>query len=206
MIVGYKYEIHFDKKGDKIMDKQKNLAIDAKFSELKENEKYSNMIRFVFGNRTFSMNTLKRALPSAPVRSVYLEALLAKFGLIENSTKYKEENLKLGIEELKTLNEVYRFLTVSKIDYLLTKAKELNQLNDRVLNDSSLFRDWEIKIEDLPLSPRIKNALKNKNIFTINNLSDYGFTEKNMLAIRNLGTLSLDELRRVIEPYGLILK
>lgn len=188
------------------MEKQKNLAIDAKFSELKENEKYSNMIRFVFGNRTFSMNTLKRALPSAPVRSVYLEALLAKFGLIENSTKYKEENLKLGIEELKTLNEVYRFLTVSKIDYLLTKAKELNQLNDRVLNDSSLFRDWEIKIEDLPLSPRIKNALKNKNIFTINNLSDYGFTEKNMLAIRNLGTLSLDELRRVIEPYGLILK
>ena len=99
-----------------------------------------------------------------------------------------------------------KFLTVSKIDYLLTKAKELNQLNDRVLNDSSLFRDWEVKIEDLPLSPRIKNALKHKNIFTINNLSDYGFTEKNMLAIRNIGTLSLDELRRVIEPYGLILK
>lgn len=188
------------------MDKQKNLAIDAKFSELKENEKYSNMIRFVFGNRTFSLNSLKRALPSAPVRSVYLEALLAKFGLIQISTKYKEENLKLGIEELKTLNKMYRFLTVSEIDYLLTKAKELNQLNDRVLNDSLLFRDWEVKIDDLPLSSRIKNALRHKNVFTINDLSDYGFSKKKMLEIRNIGLLSLDELRRVIEPYGLILK
>lgn len=191
-----------------IMKNEKSLAIDAKFRELREAEKYSNMIRFVFGNRTFLLDTLKTAMcDQISVSSFSLKVLKSKFDLPgSHLIEFTNEDLNLAIESLKTLNDIYKFLTVSEIDYLLAKAKELNQLNDRVLNDSSLFRDWEIKIEDLPLSPRIKNALRHKNIFTINQLSDYGFTEKNMLAIRNIGTLSLDELRRVIEPYGLILR
>ncbi len=181
----------------------KNLAIDSKFCELEEAEKYSKMIQFVFGNKTFFLQDLKRYMES----DSNLDALKAHFDLpgAPKNLKYSETSLRIAADRLKVINDVYQFLTVSRIDALLSKAQELNAKNDRVLNNSSLFRDWEVKLRDLPLSARIKNALKYKDIFTINDLSDYGFSEKNMLAIRNIGPLSLDELRRVIEPYGLII-
>lgn len=185
------------------MKNEKSLAIDTKFSELRLAEKFSNMIRFVFGNRTFSLHILQRAINNS---FGTLTPLLTKFNLHTSDYSYTEEDLKRSVEDLKILNESYNFLTVTKIDALLAEAQKLNRLNDRALNDSLLFRDWEVKIDDLPLSSRIKNALRHKQIFTINDLSDYGFSEKNILAIRNIGPLSLDELRRVIEPYGLILK
>lgn len=185
------------------METTNNLAIDAKFSELKEAEQCSNMIRFVFGNKTFSLHLLKRAISNS---FETLTPLLAKFNLHTSDYSYTEEDLKRSVEILKILNESYNFLTVTRINVILAEAQKLNRLNDRVLSASSLFKDWKVKIEDLPLSSRVKNALIRQDIFTINDLSDYGFTEKNMLAIRNMGTLSLDELRRVIEPYGLMLQ
>lgn len=185
------------------MKNTKNLAIDAKYIQLEEAEKFSSMIRFVFGNRTFSFHILTKAISNS---SRTITPLLKKFDLYTSDYAYTEEDLKQSVENLKFLNETYEFLTVTRIDSLLSKAKELNQLNDRVLNNSSLFRDWEVKIEDMPLSTRIKTALKWNHLYTINDLADYGFSKKKMLAIRNIGTLSLDELRRVIEPYGLILQ
>ena len=182
---------------------QKNLAIDSTCAEIEMAQKYSNMIRFVFGNRTFSLRALISAID---LTDLNLTPLLVKFGIRAGTMDFTSAELNHSIADLKVLDTRYKFLTDTLIQSLKREVERLTRLSNNVLYSSAYFQEWEIKINDLPLSTRVKRALASHEIETLNDLSNWGFTEKNLLYMRNLGKGSIAELQKVVEQYGLFMK
>lgn len=188
---------------------KKNLAIDVEISNLDEAERYSEMIRSIWGNETFSLRLLKEALSDIVIGSYYRNILMTEFHLLPKSVlKYTPDSLEDAIRKLCRLNdEEYHFLTVTQIQCHLAKAEKLTALNDRVLQESSYFQEWEIEISSLlDIPSRAITALERQNIYTINDLSSFGATKKKLLEIRNLGETTVNIIIQAVKPYGLEIK
>lgn len=183
--------------------KTNSLAIDAKLSEQEEAELYSEMIRAIWGNKTFSIHDLKSALNDCRLGNFNRQILLKEFKISPKlQVKYTDYALNEAINSLHRLNqEVYHFLTVTKIEHLLAEAEKLTQVNDRVLQDSYFFNEWEKKLNSLPIPPRAINALERQQIYTINDLSAFGATFEKLSKISSIRSLA-----KALRAYGLEIK
>jgi len=65
-------------------------------------------------------------------------------------------------------------------------------------------RARDIKIDDLDFSNRTYNCLKRQGIETLEELS--GYTEEELMNIRNFGQKSLDEVKDKLKEYNLTLR
>ena len=89
----------------------------------------------------------------------------------------------------------------------LNKENNLNSGNIISLSTlQQLSREKKLNtpINSLPLSIRIRSALKSHNILTIEDLIEQ--TEKNLLFIRNLGKQALAEIKNFLQKIGLSLR
>jgi DNA-directed RNA polymerase subunit alpha len=65
-------------------------------------------------------------------------------------------------------------------------------------------RARDIKIDDLDFSNRTYNCLKRQGIETLEELRNY--TEEELMAIRNFGSKSLDEVKVKLDDHSLALR
>jgi DNA-directed RNA polymerase subunit alpha len=73
-----------------------------------------------------------------------------------------------------------------------------------VTGGPSANRARDIKIDDLDFSNRTYNCLKRQGIETLEELS--GYTEEELMNIRNFGQKSLDEVKDKLVEYNLGLR
>ncbi|MBW3670426.1 MAG: DNA-directed RNA polymerase subunit alpha, partial [Acidobacteria bacterium] len=73
---------------------------------------------------------------------------------------------------------------------------------EAVAADTNQFNRYLLKkVDELELSVRSANCLKNANIRTLGDLVQR--SEREMLSTKNFGRKSLDEIKDVLESYGL---
>jgi DNA-directed RNA polymerase subunit alpha len=73
-----------------------------------------------------------------------------------------------------------------------------------LLDGGTTSRARDIKIDDLDFSNRTYNCLKRQGIETLEELRNY--TEEELMAIRNFGSKSLDEVKAKLEEHELTLR
>ena len=71
-------------------------------------------------------------------------------------------------------------------------------------SSAAASRARDVKIDDLDFSNRTYNCLKRHNIETLEELRNY--TEEELMAIRNFGSKSLDEVKIKLKDHGLSLR
>lgn len=174
--------------------KRRQLAIDATQENYEEALKFSEMIREFLGFKTFSLEVLKEAMYElSNIESIYLTQ---QFDLLDD-VEEEDINFPLSIRStvkssLFRLDRKYFFLTESKI-------KHLQELNEKTLKNPEYSSEYNMRIEDSPLSSRIKNALRVKKIETVGDLSFY--RPQDLIKFRNLGTQSVQEIQKFVENF-----
>ena len=82
--------------------------------------------------------------------------------------------------------------------------KEINLNIKKTMNAEGLADVNKIKIWDVGLSAKTYNYLSRVKIQTLGDITE--LTEKELFEIRNLGRKSIEEIKSVLENYGLKLK
>lgn len=217
------------------MDKQNNLATDASEYTYHEVMLYSAMIQNIFGVQTFSIALLKEALEFMDEISSDYKILASEFNLPggNGSFSYTETELELAKKMLFIQEKCIHFLSDTRIKIYEEERDKLIRLDENVLNHSLYFENWETEIKYIldnfleksknnpeiesfdnfsSLLHRLQNALRRRNIFTINDLSKYCEKYKNLLVeearkkaileIRDLGPKCLDILREALKEFN----
>src|SRR5438309_1502022 len=148
-------------------------------------------------------NALRRVLLSsiegAAVTAVKIDGVLHEFspipGVVEDATdiilNLKQVPLKMHVDTTKTL-----YLRVDK-------AGELQQDSGAEQPRAALNENLDKSVEELELSVRSYNCLKNAGIKTIRELVQK--TEGEMLKTKNFGRKSLNEIKEILAGMGLSL-
>ncbi len=110
-----------------------------------------------------------------------------------NGTISPDEALSLGATLLKDQLAIFIESEESMLEEVATESEELSGL-EAVL---------EKTVDELDLSVRSANCLKNANIHTLGDLVRR--TEKDMLETKNFGRKSLDEVQEILSEHGLSL-
>jgi len=106
------------------------------------------------------------------------------------------------LEELKLLEAVY----AEKVSELRQKISELDDNSKRLEYKESVdfMKSLELPITDLNLSVRSYNCLARAGIKTLYELCNYTYND--LIAVRNLGRKSTEEVIAKMKEYGLKLK
>src|SRR5438094_940508 len=154
-------------------------------------------------------NALRRVLLSsiegAAITAVKIDGVLHEFspipGVVEDATdiilNLKQIPLKLHVDYTKTL-----YLRVDKPG--IVRAKDIEGDADvEILEPEAHIANIDKSVEELELSVRSYNCLKNANIRTIRELVQK--TEAEMLKTKNFGRKSLNEIKEILHTMGLSL-
>lgn len=180
------------------MKNSKILAIDVTQKNRLDAEKYTNLFVAIYNsdNMAFCMEDLQNAMYLLPNE---LElALIRKFNLFELDEVFPNEvdsqMVSDALELLLSYDEGDTSYSVnSKIAYLQRSQSQV------IFNDN-LYSEWNVNINTLNISSRIKNALIRANIKTLNDLFFSRLCD--LKSIRNLGEKSLKEILLLFEEYG----
>ena len=102
-----------------------------------------------------------------------------------------EDALTLGAQILQEHLQIFIFSDISMVQP--KKPEKINQL--------SIMKDLCRKVDELELSVRASNCLRNVNIKYIGDIISK--TEQEILSCHNFGKKSLEEIKRVLTRYGL---
>jgi DNA-directed RNA polymerase subunit alpha len=142
----------------------------------------------------------------SPIRKVNFSVTNARIG---QKTDYDRLNIQITTDGSITPQEAVAMAANIIIDQLaiFTEIEEVSRLEgtvepeiQRVTGPSKHFTD---KVEDLELSVRSANCLKNADIYYIGELVQK--TENEMLKTKNFGRKSLNEIKAVLTEFGLSL-
>lgn len=166
----------------------KSLAIDTTKQNKDEAERWTKLFLAIYNssNVTFYLKDLKEAVSKLPRE---LELILVQnfelFGANEFSKEITPQKLSEALEALSLLDAgETAYSTFAKINHLTQKQNNVILHND-------YFEEWNVEIQDLNLSTRIKNALVWNGIKTLNDL--FSTPYQNIVRIRNIGKKSLEE-------------
>jgi len=115
-----------------------------------------------------------------------------------------EYSVKPGYDPIKVYKETIDFL---REEFSLISDSIPDEVNTISIEDASSNEynpNLSISINDLELSIRCRNCLKQINVETLSDLSKV--TTSQLMTINNFGKKSLDELREVMGNFGLTLK
>lgn len=181
----------------------KILAIDLPACSSKEDERiaerYSDIIREFFGNKTFLLKRFRLAMYELPNDvAKYLAMRFNLYGESDPSYEYSSALTKKVERCLFRLDNDFPFLTESII-------QKLQKMDQQTLNsDLKTPAIDAVEIASLPISPRIRNSLIRNRVYTISDLRK--LTKKEILKFRNLGTKSLQEICNCLKnKYQIIL-
>ena len=106
---------------------------------------------------------------------------------------------KLALEEAaKILITHFQLFSDKKIMPEPEDKEEIEQIDENVLHMRQLLKK---KLVDLDLSVRALNCLKAADVYTLGDLVQY--KQDDLLKFRNFGKKSLEEIRNLLENYGL---
>ncbi|MBN1787533.1 MAG: tetratricopeptide repeat protein [Sedimentisphaerales bacterium] len=146
------------------------------------------------GDEEAAINYYKQLIGNGPV---YVSALLNMVVLYEDMGEYDKA--------FKCVNQVLKFHPNNERAILFKKDIESSKtmLYDEEIEKSKdiQHRTLETPISDFELSVRSRNCLKKMNIFTIGDLMR--ITETELLAYKNFGETSLNEIKQMLESKGL---
>lgn len=176
----------------------RNFAIDASQKNKKEAEKFSSLFWSIYQNNemAFSMEKLKEAIDRLP-KNLQL-ALFQHFHLVDDAEirgEANKEDLLSAINLLKELDGGDTAFSINSIILcLMEKQKEVTTL-------TNYCKEWDIPINTINISVRIKTALNRNGITTLNHL--FSCNAKKLQEIRNLGDKAIEEIADLFKQYGL---
>lgn len=176
----------------------KSLAIDTTIENQKEAEKWTKLFLAIFNDKNiaFCLKDLKNAIQQLP-RDLE-RALIQKFNLFELDEVSDNVNPEIISN---ALLELY-LLDAGKTAYSVNaKIEHLQDLQNKVISDSSFYEEWNIDIKTLNISVRSKNGLVRSGIKTLNDL--FSTRLYDLERIRNIGRKCLDEeILPLFKEYG----
>lgn len=181
------------------------LMADSNWESKNNNYCFSRLVRNVWGVEPFYFSTLKDVLRK--LHPEHLSALAKAYALPIRYIDYGEftdSHLEEALNSLKNLDEQYEILLITRKKHLKKKTDDVSHTRELIISGIGFNTNWDIKISDLNLSARIKNALRHSSILTINDLVNFGLSRKKFFWIRNLGDKSIDELNSLLQKdFGL---
>ena len=176
----------------------KSLAIDTTIENQVEAEKWTKLFLAIFNdkNLAFSLEDLKKAIQKLS-REQEL-ALIQKFNLFELDEVLDDVDPKIVS---KALFELYHLDTGETAYSVNAKIEHLQDLQNKVVFNSTFYEEWNIDINTLDVSARTKNGLARSGIITLNDL--FSTRLYDLERIRNIGTKSLnEEIIPLFKKYG----
>ncbi|MFR0367879.1 DNA-directed RNA polymerase subunit alpha [Candidatus Phytoplasma palmae] len=156
------------------------------------------------GNKIYNKNRFG----VIPIDSIYTPISSFAFN-VEQKLNNKEE-LTMKIETNKSITAKEALATAAKI--LIDHLNVLLELCEKVQNNNFIYEPkvesynhvLDLKIDQLEVSVRLFNSLKNSGINTVKELVNY--REKDIMKLNSLGKKSFEELKQKMEKLDLFFK
>ena len=210
----YPYNLLEDIYGERyeaILDEDLKAGLDYAISTLTERQQA--MLKEYYENeKTYDEIAKEVGITRERIRQVIVKALrmlrhpsrmhYIKYGYKIASGELSRQVEERYSEEIKRLEAVYS----DKVSELRQKISELDDNSKRLEYKESVdfMRSLELPITDLDLSVRSYNCLVRAGIETLYELCNYTYND--LIAVRNLGRKSTEEVIAKMKEYGLKLK